>query len=322
MQLNIMKGKNMNNEIMIKQQGETFGGEVSFSDFCRQDTQGIFRIANKETFFKSVTVFNPLRELSTVIKTDCDSIEMPIFDRTNHGWADDPATASPIKDNTVVNIKLYPLYSKLKLSRSMFAKVADLEEYLKKQLQLQLVNLEKKVLLQGKKVSGSAVQYSPVGLVELVQKLQNNGNDTELFFKEINDTDNSKQIPAFDNFSSVLSSLIFDVPAEYHYNAVFAMPLKVLQKISNLSWDQKTLIGFDGVSKLLGYKIVILDELEDHVLFGNFKDAVVIAESDMNYIESHRDFNTPNYIGLSMPSSIGISIINGEALRGVKCVDL
>lgn len=278
------KGIDMSNiNTIIKNAGTN---DSLFGDFCQGRMQGVYQINNKNVFFKSDEIFNPLRELATVLVTDCESIEMPILSSMN-GWAD--KTCDEFSKTDAINIKLYPLYSKFKMNVNSFRKISDLSDYVKNQLFLQLVDLEKNAFLNGDGVN------NPLGLIPIFR-------------------DNDKNLKVIKKSSIFMDMLDFihRLSSIYQNNATFVISSKTYYLLNQLSQDHSKLT-LNGIAKLFDKNIVLMDEIGDKILFGDFKQAVVIAENECDTIHCHSS-NIPNYVEISLPNSVGIGVINKNAL--------
>lgn len=265
----------------IKSDNEGFG--IKFNDFYQYGEQNVYKIQNKDVFFKSDKIYNPLKELATVLITDCDAIEMPVLSYVS-GWAND--ALGDFSKSSNVNIKLHSLYAKFRIAINLFYKINSFVDYVQNSLLMQLANLERNFFLNGPE------EDDKKGLLG--------------FFQD----DMVKILPQ--KPSNGILELMQKLSSNYQSNATFIMSNNILKILNNQSQENPQLL-FNGITKLFGKDIVLMDEIGDKILFGDFKQAVVIAENKCDTIYCNSG-SVPNYVEIGLPNSIGITVVNQKAL--------
>lgn len=311
------KGNNMN----LNCQGSQFismGGAVDgfssfLSDVLANNNNGNYLIPDREAFLNAGSYYNPIKKLATVVRSNADVVEMPAFNPES-GWDDDVSSKKEEGHNVI--IKLYHAYAKFMVSCNMFGKIIACDSYLKNILSIKLAALEKSAIFHG---SG---EKSPKGIISQyfdhcreIRKLKDKNYDGEI------EEDNEFQ--AKDNLHDTLIEMLSKLNSAYYGNATFIISSKVYGKLLEKSHSDK---AFQQLKELYGCNFVVMDEiimnkkeddstyLNDYIILADFKQAVAIVEGTENMIKAHSEYSRPNMIGLSMPVSIGVGILNYDAI--------
>lgn len=260
----------------------------SFGEFLTKSAasqfNGSITIHDITTIFPKVNKYNVLRQYCLQVFTDSSSVEVPCTKDVVLSTDDREASS---KVSRPISISLSDEYAKWLIPRSLFHKISGYTEYLKHVFSDGISALEKKLF-----VNGSLDANTSGILSSLSHKLSLVGSTFS---------------------ASSLLALKFRLPERYRRDAVFLMSSSMLQVISSVT-DQNGRFLFDGVDKIFGHKVEVIDELDDVVLFSDFKQSTVIVERRNPKIEMHSSFDNPSVVGLSLPVSVGIGVINDDAI--------
>lgn len=194
----------------------------------------------------------------------------------------------------VVRIELSEAFAKWQIPRNIFYQLPNYNEYLMSILHARVAQLELELLMKPN---------------VLEQKLSSSWFRSSTDASKPHLKDNSK-VTNFDTLLELFNSL----PPRYRYNAKWMMSSNSLSKFIKLFSDKKD-IYLEGVIALLGKPVEVVEELGDLILFADFKQAMVLAERLNPKMEMHSGFDNPSLVGLSLPISVGLGVVNPDAIK-------
>lgn len=297
---------------------ESRGCEEDFSSFLAKVDKSfgsVFSMKSVEDFFRDVSDFyNPFREAARIIKTYADSVEVPSMGNISYGWG--TASAGHGNDNAFANavlIRCHFNHAKAKLPLNFFSKVAGNEAYVKSMLATSLSKAERSAFVSGdgnnkpygilSAVAGgaSAAQAAIVADAAAVT----NGTKIAAIACELKDV------------VDALPDLIASLKPEYRTNASFMCSSALYGQLHKLR-DAAGRYLFDK-DTLFGYKVYIVDELGDAILFGNFKQGFVIADMEgRNLNDVSASLHEPGFVSLTLSTYCGAAVVLPEAIKALK----
>lgn len=296
-----------------KREGEDFSSFVSKAAYDGSFSS-VFSVKNTEDFFGGVKdYYNPFRKVSTTIKTNADSIEVPALGEIVAGWNN--AAVAGVRDvaQAAITVGCKPIFAKMELPLHFLQKVEGHQTFLRSLLGAKLSQLERAAFLTG---DGNT---QPMGIFR-------NGRLSKI----------AAQYPAnrVMRLADILLDATFSLKTEYKHDACFMISSNMQAKLAKEKDAQGRYI-FEN-KQLFGYDVYTLDELDNvdaaiagrgvlpadadksKILFGNFKYGHVIADREQSEVTIHKMFDKPNSIGLSMTNTTGAALVLPEAVVAIE----
>ena len=268
-----------------------------FGEFLKKSSSGnmpnVFSIPCRDKFFAGVSSYtNPLRKFATCIKTKYESIEVPVLGISYGMDGEDEQNA----EAKTVEIRMYRQYASTVLSSSMAEKIKSESHssLIKAHLASKIAKLEREMFI-------SCDKDGRKGIV-----------------KEIEDKIEEINIPQVGDLAQALLNLKFKLAIEFRQNGAFLMSSDMLHKLTSLK-DADGRFIYDGDTKIFGRPVIVMDEVpQNYVLFGDFKQAYIIADME----ESKLEFRPvkPGLIEVSLPLNTAGAVILPEAIVGAKFI--